>query len=84
MNNKQSFFPINNHYSSIDFPTLKANNFKIPSIKRKGIEKSSIIEIAKYSNQLLNNSQSKDSIIINSKQTMDKKVETKSNYFRKC
>ena len=46
--NKQSFLPINNHYSTIDISTLKSNNFKVTTLKREGIEKSSIIEIAKY------------------------------------
>ena len=50
--NKQSFLPINNHYSTIDISTLKSNNFKVTTLKREGIEKSSIIEIAKYSDQL--------------------------------
>ena len=46
--NKQSFLPINNHYSTIDISTLKSNNFKVTTLKREGIQKSSIIEIAKY------------------------------------
>ena len=77
MQKNKSFYPINNHYSSIDLPTLKANNFKTPSIKIKGIENSSILEIAKYSNQLFNNSENKNSIIINSKQNIDNQIESK-------
>ena len=79
MQKNKSFFPINNHYSSIDLPTLKANNFKTPSIKIKGIENSSILEIAKYSNQLFNNSENKNSIIINSKQNIDNQIESKDS-----
>ena len=41
--NKQSFLPINNHYSTIDISTLKSNNFKVTTLKREGIEKTSII-----------------------------------------
>ena len=82
MQYNQSFFPINNLYSSIDLPALKANNFKTSVIKRKGIEKSSILEIAKYSNQLLNNSQSKNSVIINSKQNVVNIIESKDSYFK--
>ena len=67
MNNKQSFLPINNHFSNIDLSTLKPNNVKVTALKAKGIERSSIIEIAKYSNQLLKNPQNKESLIINSK-----------------
>ena len=79
MQKNKSFFPINNHYSSIYLPTLKANNFKTPSIKIKGIENSSILEIAKYSNQLFNNSENKNSIIINSKQNIDNQIESKDS-----
>ena len=94
--NKQSFLPINNHYSTIDISTLKSNNFKVTTLKREGIEKSSIIEIAKYSDQLLKNSQNKESLIINSKtissslpslQNQNGKEEitlvSKSNYYDK-
>ena len=67
MNNKQSFLPINNHYSTIDLSTLKSNNVKVTALKRKGIERSSIIEIANYSDHLLKNPQTKESLIMNSK-----------------
>ena len=80
--NKQSFLPINNHYSPIDLPTLKSNNFKTGTMKRKGVEMPLIIEISKYSNELLNKSQSKESIIINSKEIVKNSVnENKTSYY---
>ena len=66
--NKQSFLPINNHYSTIDISTLKSNNFKVTTLKREGIEKSSIIKIAKNSDQLLKNSQIKNLLLLIQKQ----------------
>ena len=45
MNKNLSFLPINNHYSPIDLPTLKSNNFKTGTMKRKGVEMPLIIEI---------------------------------------
>ena len=76
MNNLQSFLPINNQYSTIDINKLKANNFKLPILKRKTIEKSSILEISKYSNNLAFSlmAGSKDALIINSKELLDKKI----------
>ena len=82
MNKNLSFLPINNHYSPIDLPTLKYNNFKTGTMKRKGVEMPLIIEISKYSNELLNKSQSKESIIINSKEIVKNSVnENKTSYY---
>ena len=82
MNKNLSFLPINNHYSPIDLPTLKSNNFKTGTMKRKGVEMPLIIEIRKYSNKLLNKSQSKESIIINSKEIVKNSVnENKTSYY---
>ena len=82
MNKNLSFLPINNHYSPIDLPTLKSNNFKTGTMKRKGVEMPLIIEISKYSNELLNKSQSKESIIINSKEIVKNSVnENKTSYY---
>ena len=82
MNKNLSFLPINNHYSHIDLPTLKSNNFKTGTMKRKGVEMPLIIEISKYSNELLNKSQSKESIIINSKEIVKNSVnENKTSYY---
>ena len=82
MQNTQSFLPINNLYTHIDLPALNANNFKPSVEKRKGIEKPLIVEIAKYSNQLRNSTQSKNTVIINSKQNVEKNIENKDNYFK--
>ena len=81
MNNLQSFLPINNQYSTIDINKLKANNFKLPILKRKTIEKSSILEISKYSNNLAFSlmAGSKDALIINSKELLDKKISIPSH-----
>ena len=82
MNKNLSFLPINNHYSPIDLTTLKSNNFKTGTMKRKGVEMPLIIEISKYSNELLNKSQSKESIIINSKEIVKNSVnENKTSYY---
>ncbi len=67
MNIIQSFLPINNQYTSIDLSTLNSNKIKVPALKRKGVEISSILEIEKYSNQLLKNSKKKESLILTSK-----------------
>ena len=75
--------PINNHYSPIDLPTLKSNNFKAGTMKRKGVELPLIIELSKYSNELLNTSllssptkgkSIKESIILNSKEIVNNNV----------
>ena len=81
MNNLQYFLPINNQYSTIDINKLKANHFKLPVIKRKTIEKSSILEISKYSHNLSLSliAGSKDALIINSKELLDKKISIPSN-----
>ena len=51
-------------------------------MKRKGVEMPLIIEISKYSNELLNKSQSKESIIINSKEIVKNSVnENKTSYY---
>ena len=51
-------------------------------MKRKGVEMPLITEISKYSNELLNKSQSKESIIINSKEIVKNSVnENKTSYY---
>nr|YP_010835468.1 ribosomal protein S3 [Perenniporia fraxinea]WFS78701.1 ribosomal protein S3 [Perenniporia fraxinea] len=57
----KTLLPINNHYSNIDLFTLSTSS----TLKRNKIEKSPILEIAKYNHKLLNNSL--DSLILNSK-----------------
>ena len=71
-------YPINNHYSSIDLSTLTSNKVQ----KRKGIERSFIKEIFKYSDSLLKSN--KESIILESKNiTKVATNEIKSSYFDK-
>nr|WVH38154.1 ribosomal protein S3 [Poriella subacida] len=97
MNYNQSILPINNHYSTIDLFTLKSNNYKIPTslskerrerIQIKSIEKSPLLEIVNYSDQLIKNSniESKESLILNTKKLISqeiKKDQTKSSYYQK-
>ncbi len=90
MKNNQSFLPINNHYSTIDLSTLSAPYKKVATSsyegKRKGLEISSILEIEKYSKQLLNNPQSKESLILESKKvgvTEIKEIPSKTSYYEK-
>ena len=90
MENKQSFLPINNHYSTIDLSTLSAPSNKVGTSPKKGqikgIGLSTILPIEKYSKQLLNNSQSKESLILESKKVEIKEIKetpSKSSYFDK-
>ena len=90
MENKQSFLPINNHYSTIDLSTLSAPSNKVGASPKKGqikgIGLSTILPIEKYSKQLLNNSQSKESLILESKKVEIKEIKetpSKSSYFDK-
>ena len=90
MENKQSFLPINNHYSTIDLSTLSAPSNKVGTSPKKGqikgIGLSTILPIEKYSKQLLNNSQSKESLILESKKVEIKEIKetpSKSSYFEK-
>ena len=68
-----SFLPINNHYSRIDLTTLN----KAPILNKKGIEKSRILEIGKYTRTL---NESKENIIL-SKQNLIIEPQKKSSYF---
>ena len=90
MENKQSFLPINNHYSTIDLSTLSAPSNKVGTSPKKGqikgIGLSTILPIEKYSKQLLNNSQSKESLILETKKVEIKEIKetpSKSSYFDK-
>ena len=90
MENKQSFLPINNHYSTIDLSTLSAPSNKVGTSPKKGqikgIGLSTILPIEKYSKQLLNNYQSKESLILESKKVEIKEIKetpSKSSYFDK-
>ena len=83
---------INNHYSSIDISTLKSNNFNLPASgrERKMIEiereRISLIEISKYSEQLLKSPNSPQSQIIDSKKIIIKEredIKNKTSYFEK-
>ena len=90
MENKQSFLPINNHYSTIDLSTLSAPSNKVGTSPKKGqikgISLSTILPLVKYSKQLLNNSQSKESLILETKKVEIKEIKetpSKSSYFDK-
>ena len=90
MNKNLSFLPINNHYSTIDLSTLSAPSNKVGTSPKKGqikgIGLSTILPIEKYSKQLLNNSQSKESLILESKKVEIKEIKetpSKSSYFDK-
>ena len=75
MENIQFFLPINNQYTTIDLPTLKSNNYKTPTlIKRKRIDMSPVLEIAKYNNQLIKDDKNKEAMIENF--GMEKYLET--------
>nr|YP_009471401.1 ribosomal protein S3 [Trametes hirsuta]AVG72792.1 ribosomal protein S3 [Trametes hirsuta]WVH38255.1 ribosomal protein S3 [Trametes maxima] len=77
---EKSFLPINNQYSSIDLPTLN----KTPILKKKGIERNSLLEIAKYTGQLTK-SQDKTSLILESKNPIESNTipQKKSSYYEK-
>ena len=88
--NKQSFLPINNHYSTIDLSNLSAPSNKVCTSPKKGqikgIGLSTILPIEKYSKQLLNNSQSKESLILETKKVEIKEIKetpSKASYFDK-
>ena len=87
MENNQFFLPINNQYSSTDLSTLKSNNYKTPClIKRKIIDISPVLEIAKYNNQLIKDNQNREEIILNSKKissTEIKPISQKTSYYDK-
>lgn len=87
MENNQFFLPINNQYTTIDLPTLKSNNYKTPTlIKRKRIDMSPVLEIAKYNNQLIKDVQNKEEIILNSKKIISneiKPISQKTSYYDK-
>ena len=87
MENNQFFLPINNQYTTIDLPTLKSNNYKTPTlIKRKRIDMSPVLEIAKYNNQLIKDNQNREEIILNSKKissTEIKPISQKTSYYDK-
>ena len=90
MENNQSFLPINNHYSTIDLSTISApSNNGGTSPKKgqiKGISLSTILPLVKYSKQLLNNSQSKESLILETKKVEIKEIKetpSKASYFDK-
>nr|WVH38200.1 ribosomal protein S3 [Trametes cingulata] len=82
MNTNKSFLPINNQYSSIDLSTLK----KTPILKKKGIERSSILAILNYRRKLNQLSQSKESFILESKEQINQKIKEvpqKFNYYER-
>ena len=87
MENNQFFLPINNQYTTIDLPTLKSNNYKTPTlIKRKRIDMSPVLEIAKYNNQLIKDDKNKEEIILNSKKIISneiKPISQKTSYYDK-
>ena len=90
MENNQSFLPINNHYSTIDLSTISAPSNNVGTSPKKGqikgISLSTILPLVKYSKQLLNNSQSKESLILESKKVEIKEIKetpSKSSYFDK-
>ena len=75
MENNQFFLPINNQYTTIDLPTLKSNNYKTPTlIKRKKLDISPVLEIAKYNIKLIKDDQNKEEIIINSKKIIRNEI----------
>ena len=84
MENNQFFLPINNQYTTIDLPTLKSNNYKTPTLKRKSIDLSPVLEISKYNQQLQKDNNKKEEIILNSKQTKSEEINLitkKSRYY---
>ena len=90
MENKQSFLPINNHYSTIDLSTISAPSNNVGTSPKKGqikgISLSTILPLVKYSKQLLNNSQSKESLILETKKVEIKEIKetpSKASYFDK-
>nr|WVH37949.1 ribosomal protein S3 [Dichomitus squalens] len=86
MENNQLFIPINNQYTGIDLPTLKSNNYKTPTLKRKSISLSPVLDICKYNHQLQKDSNKKEEIILNSKQIISKEINPisqKSTYYDK-
>nr|YP_003495100.1 ribosomal protein S3 [Trametes cingulata]ADD21054.1 ribosomal protein S3 [Trametes cingulata] len=79
MNTKISFLPINNQYSSIDLSTLK----KSANLK-KGIERSSFLALLNYRRKI--NGQSKESLILESKEEINQKIKEvapKFNYYER-
>ena len=86
MLNNKIFLAINNQYTTIDLPTLKSNNYKTPTLKRKRIDMSPVLEIAKYNNQLIKDLQNKEEIILNSKKIINKEIKPnskKTSYYDK-
>ena len=90
MENNQSFLPINNQYSTIDLSTLSAPSKKVGTSlykgNKKGMRLSSILEIEKYSKELLNNPQNKESLILESKKVGIKEIKempSKASYYEK-
>ena len=90
MENNQSFLPINNHYSTIDLSTISAPSNNVGTSPKKGqikgISLSTILPLVKYSKQLLNNSQSKESLILETKKVEIKEIKetpSKASYFDK-
>ena len=87
MENNPFFLPINNQYTTIDLPTLKSNNYKTPTlIKRKKLDISPVLEIAKYNIKLIKDDQNKEEIILNSKKIISneiKPISQKTTYYDK-
>ena len=84
MNNNNLFIPINNQYKKIDLLSLKLNNYKTPTLKRKSIDLSPVLEISKYNQQLQKDNNKKEEIILNSKQTKSEEINLitkKSRYY---
>ena len=84
MNNNNLFIPINNQYKKIDLLSIKLNNYKTPTLKRKSIDLSPVLEISKYNQQLQKDNNKKEEIILNSKQTKSEEINLitkKSRYY---
>ena len=91
MKNNQLFLPINNHYTGIDLPTLKSNNFismhpgqDNVNLKRKRVNLSPVLNIAKYGLELKQDNISKGEVILNSKKIISQIINPlpkKSSYY---
>ena len=79
MEKSQIFTPINNQYSGIELSTI----YNKPTLKRKSINISPVLDIAKYKLQLLKENNNKKEIILNSKKIINQKIKSKGSYYEK-
>ena len=91
MKNNQLFLPINNHYTGIDLPTLKSNNFismhpgqDNVNLKRKRVNLSPVLNIAKYGLELKQDNISKGEVILNSKKIISQIIKLYTFFLLIC